>query len=285
MSRRARRALPQPSYDEEAEVTRCVCSSEVLVPPENDPFFTEEAAGLFISCEHCKVWQHGWCVGFKLEEAVPDKYYCELCRPELHTLTTDAAGRVHLVFLRHPRRRPAVRADNEYENDLRKALAESAKMLEKPVRAARSREVTEDEGSEVPAEAPRKRQRPAKKAAAVLPAKDLSGADRPAVARVPAAKAGLPEMRKRVLAIFEFITRTQVELAQEGAEHTSLAEAVRETEGLEGAEVRVFEGEKVRQLEGVLERARGFEERYRERFEVMERLTRRLVEWERVYGE
>ena len=36
-----------------------------------------------IMCETCKVWQHGFCMGVQ-EDAVPDEYYCEECRPELH---------------------------------------------------------------------------------------------------------------------------------------------------------------------------------------------------------
>lgn len=29
-------------------------------------------------------WQHGICVGFSNQEEVPDTYFCEKCRPDLH---------------------------------------------------------------------------------------------------------------------------------------------------------------------------------------------------------
>lgn len=59
---------------EEDEVTRCLCGE--LEPPED--------SGLYIQCEQCSVWQHGFCVG--IVENVPDKYWCETCKPELHEL-------------------------------------------------------------------------------------------------------------------------------------------------------------------------------------------------------
>lgn len=37
-----------------------------------------------IQCEKCDVWQHGICMGIVREEDCPEKYYCELCRPDLH---------------------------------------------------------------------------------------------------------------------------------------------------------------------------------------------------------
>ncbi|KAJ3603328.1 hypothetical protein NHX12_031070 [Muraenolepis orangiensis] len=48
------------------EIVRCVCEVE----EEND---------FMIQCEECLCWQHGTCMGL-LEENVPDKYVCYICR-------------------------------------------------------------------------------------------------------------------------------------------------------------------------------------------------------------
>ncbi|KAM9524228.1 PHD finger protein 20-like isoform 6-T12 [Salvelinus alpinus] len=48
------------------EIVRCVCEVE----EEND---------FMIQCEECLCWQHGTCMGL-LEENVPDKYACYVCR-------------------------------------------------------------------------------------------------------------------------------------------------------------------------------------------------------------
>lgn len=37
-----------------------------------------------VQCEDCEVWQHGNCMGIPSEDDCPEKYYCELCRPDLH---------------------------------------------------------------------------------------------------------------------------------------------------------------------------------------------------------
>ncbi|KAJ1799792.1 hypothetical protein LPJ59_001582 [Coemansia sp. RSA 2399] len=63
--------------DEEEEeegddgVVRCVCGER------ND-------GELMIQCEICQVWQHTLCMGIRDEAHIPDKYYCEKCRPEDH---------------------------------------------------------------------------------------------------------------------------------------------------------------------------------------------------------
>ena len=39
-----------------------------------------------VQCETCKVWQHGLCMGYESEDQLhDDDYYCEQCRPELHS--------------------------------------------------------------------------------------------------------------------------------------------------------------------------------------------------------
>ncbi|CAB4254267.1 similar to Saccharomyces cerevisiae YPL181W CTI6 Protein that relieves transcriptional repression by binding to the Cyc8p-Tup1p corepressor and recruiting the SAGA complex to the repressed promoter [Maudiozyma barnettii] len=75
------------SDQEEEEITRCVCG-------EQEP---ADESGLYIQCEQCSVWQHGFCVG--IVEEVPDKYWCEQCKPELHDLYTDEEGRKRSHYL------------------------------------------------------------------------------------------------------------------------------------------------------------------------------------------
>ncbi|KAJ2234915.1 Histone deacetylase complex subunit [Coemansia sp. RSA 1722] len=57
--------------DEDDGVVRCVCGER------ND-------GELMIQCEICQVWQHTLCMGIRDESHIPDKYYCEKCRPEDH---------------------------------------------------------------------------------------------------------------------------------------------------------------------------------------------------------
>lgn len=87
--------LVEEEEEDENEVTRCICGNDELT---NDSINKELASflkkhykididqGLFILCENCSVWQHGYCVGLFENNDVPDKYWCELCKPELHIL-------------------------------------------------------------------------------------------------------------------------------------------------------------------------------------------------------
>ncbi|KAG5519883.1 hypothetical protein PMAC_000160 [Pneumocystis sp. 'macacae'] len=63
------------------ETTRCVCGLQDVQSEEID------SGSLYIQCDHCLVWQHGFCVGFTDEKDIPDIYYCEICRPDLHHIT------------------------------------------------------------------------------------------------------------------------------------------------------------------------------------------------------
>ncbi|KAI9814330.1 MAG: hypothetical protein M1832_005910 [Thelocarpon impressellum] len=101
---------------DEEEVTRCVCGQldypgpppslaaeavkvlkdeagaepdALAAPPEVLP---DDAGGLFIQCDVCKVWQHGGCVGIMDESMSPDEYFCELCRKDLHSVTVGPTG-------------------------------------------------------------------------------------------------------------------------------------------------------------------------------------------------
>ncbi|ODQ63103.1 GCS-domain-containing protein [Nadsonia fulvescens var. elongata DSM 6958] len=89
-----------------AEITRCICGHDELHFPDrrhfsaylpvNSPFLTNPDtidSGLFIQCETCDVWQHGFCVGFYQESSVPDVYFCEKCRPDLHVVVVRPSGK------------------------------------------------------------------------------------------------------------------------------------------------------------------------------------------------
>ncbi|KAH9054310.1 hypothetical protein EDB87DRAFT_1689314 [Lactarius vividus] len=68
----------------------------------------EESAGeFFVQCETCNVWQHGQCMGIRSEDAVKeDHYYCELCRPDLHTELLKYAGAHFLLYAHQPSHHP-----------------------------------------------------------------------------------------------------------------------------------------------------------------------------------
>ena len=93
---------------EEEEITRCVCGQQEYPGPPSDASKSkdgqlssslagsdvqaDEAGGLFIQCDICKVWQHGGCVGIMDEAASPEEYFCEECRKDLHKLMTSPRG-------------------------------------------------------------------------------------------------------------------------------------------------------------------------------------------------
>ncbi|KAK9386186.1 transcription factor S-II, central domain-containing protein [Lipomyces mesembrius] len=65
-----------PEEEDESSV-RCVCGLEATDPEDDKP--------LMAQCEECLCWQHPECtMGITDEAEVPDQYFCERCRPELH---------------------------------------------------------------------------------------------------------------------------------------------------------------------------------------------------------
>lgn len=66
---------------ESEEVTRCICGSFDLKIDDD-----YEDTGLFVQCDKCLVWQHGFCVGLLNDSQMPETYFCEICRPDLHRL-------------------------------------------------------------------------------------------------------------------------------------------------------------------------------------------------------
>lgn len=51
-----------------------------------------EPGSLFIQCDSCNVWQHGGCVGVLDDPMVPEKYFCDECRQDLHKITHGPNG-------------------------------------------------------------------------------------------------------------------------------------------------------------------------------------------------
>lgn len=88
-------AEAEDDVDEEQEVTRCICGQDEVntrgINPQLHALLWKEYQikidnGLFIQCDKCSVWQHGYCVGLFINEDVPEKYWCEICKPDLHIL-------------------------------------------------------------------------------------------------------------------------------------------------------------------------------------------------------
>lgn len=115
--------------NDEGEVTRCVCGNE-------DLHFSAAAKrsgadpGLFIQCDKCHVWQHGYCVGFSRASEVPEVYYCEKCKPELHIIVVRPNGRTsrYIPYERKQRRmrRSSSASDSEPESGNEKERRSSA---------------------------------------------------------------------------------------------------------------------------------------------------------------
>lgn len=83
--------IVEDEVEDEGEVTRCICGHDELETSNIKSRSFDP--GLFIQCDECQVWQHGFCVGFMDEEQVPDVYYCETCRPEFHFIVNRPWGR------------------------------------------------------------------------------------------------------------------------------------------------------------------------------------------------
>ncbi|OCT50421.1 hypothetical protein CLCR_07432 [Cladophialophora carrionii] len=99
--------IKQPLEDEEndieaadEEITRCICGQAEypgppfalvrrLVGPDDS---VEETGNFFVQCDNCGVWQHGGCMGIIDEVFLPDEYFCEQCKPELHKIVRSSSG-------------------------------------------------------------------------------------------------------------------------------------------------------------------------------------------------
>lgn len=100
-------AEAEDELDEEQEVTRCICgqdelngqtiNKQLLTLLWND-YQIKIDQGLFIQCDKCSVWQHGYCVGLFVNDDVPDKYWCEICKPELHVFIYEGKDPVRSLY-------------------------------------------------------------------------------------------------------------------------------------------------------------------------------------------
>lgn len=56
-----------------------------------------------IACDDCNTWQHSRCMGFRRRSDLPEKYYCNLCRPE----------KMRVGCIAHPRYKEKISKDRE----------------------------------------------------------------------------------------------------------------------------------------------------------------------------
>jgi len=98
------------------EAVRCVCGQEDYPGPPSPEYLkqtakdgftldsifpteiTEDLAGFYVQCDICKVWQHGACVGLSNDDTLPEEYYCEECRKDLHKVYKSTNGLVSPLF-------------------------------------------------------------------------------------------------------------------------------------------------------------------------------------------
>ncbi|KAK3943150.1 putative histone deacetylase complex subunit cti6 [Diplogelasinospora grovesii] len=111
-------AAGDDDLQDEDEAVRCICGYDDWPGPPPldedsrhnpkdangiDPIFvtsvTDDAAGFFVQCDICKIWQHGACVGIMTEESSPDEYFCEECRRDLHKIYTARNGQRYSHYL------------------------------------------------------------------------------------------------------------------------------------------------------------------------------------------
>jgi hypothetical protein len=90
--------------EEEDEITRCICGHQEYPGLQYDietgsPTPDDDVGGLFIQCDSCKVWQHGGCVGILDETTIPDEYFCQDCRKDLHEVRQNLQGQRYSRYI------------------------------------------------------------------------------------------------------------------------------------------------------------------------------------------
>lgn len=110
--------------DNESEITRCVCNNDELKSVSSTvssillrEYSIKVDTGLFIQCDQCSVWQHGYCVGLFHSNDVPDKYWCELCKPAYHIYVSDTRTLYKLVNDRRKKLLPRRKRERERGRD------------------------------------------------------------------------------------------------------------------------------------------------------------------------
>lgn len=104
--------LEDAAIEEAEEVTRCLCGNDDLKLDPKDKYYKNEAVlGLFIQCEKCNAWQHGYCVGIYEDTPELKKYWCEQCRLDLHHVSAD--GKLSKYLPMQPKKRNSNNSTNE----------------------------------------------------------------------------------------------------------------------------------------------------------------------------
>jgi len=79
-----------PSADDLKEASKDGFDLDAIFPPLE--VITEDLAGFYVQCDICKVWQHGACVGLINDDTLPEYYYCDECRKDLHKIFKSTNG-------------------------------------------------------------------------------------------------------------------------------------------------------------------------------------------------
>lgn len=324
------------------EITRCVCGHDELTSIDShvqqllqQEYRIKVDLGLFIQCDKCLVWQHGYCVGLFVNEDVPDKYWCEQCKPELHMVIlvlpkqpgrtlykpaneerprlmdeessrSEKRAATRLRGRRSPsektpeasretdrQSRKDRRHGNDFDEQLQKALRESAKALgrndnkrqsddlehtggEKRSHSETSENEVDESNADEESEATQKeararalRPKPKSRPASAKPKTSAPKTEKTAInkeellsqllkPRFVNDKCTIYELRKRTGAILEWLGRTQMELEEEkDLKKDQLAEANSE---------------------------QPFVSHFDENLRLMENLTEKILSWEQKFG-
>ncbi|GME46333.1 Zinc finger PHD-type protein [Neofusicoccum parvum] len=136
--------LDEEVGDDEEETTRCICGyQEYPGPPSDDEDLAvgsdlqaEDVGGLFIQCDKCKVWQHGGCVGIMEEKAVPENYFCEECRKDLHNLLSSPKGQKYSHYIPVVGNKVSSKHSARKSSISKEAESRNSKEKDKPSRAS-----------------------------------------------------------------------------------------------------------------------------------------------------
>ncbi|KAL8845466.1 MAG: hypothetical protein Q9176_000102 [Flavoplaca citrina] len=106
---------PTPPEEDEDSIIRCICG--YVVEDEDDD-------RKMICCDSCTAWQHNECMEVSLDDdELPEQYFCELCRPDLHQALLEKVERGERPWEERERKRQ----EEEEEARLRKKKGKKGK--------------------------------------------------------------------------------------------------------------------------------------------------------------
>ncbi len=106
---------PTPPEEDEDSIIRCICG--YVVEDEDDD-------RKMICCDSCTAWQHNECMEVSLDDdELPEQYFCELCRPDLHQALLEKVERGEKPWEERERKRQ----EEEEEARLRKKKGKKGK--------------------------------------------------------------------------------------------------------------------------------------------------------------